>query len=481
MKFPSTSLETSPLSINSYTRPEAWSLPRRGSKWIGALSRAMTRSPEGAAVRPQPTGASSSVAASQTLLVRVRGKREANGARWRSVTRRAPGETSIGARATKASACASALLVWILAGVIAASGVEARASEGGGGAGDRERALEEIRERVAESRRELSELEAAETGVDAELRRLSLELDLQQQLVSEAAAEREIAQSDLAQTQKRVEELNLSLEETRLRLEQRLVDLNRAAPANWLRGFLTVEAPSDFFLYVRTLRFFARRDARLLPTYRQERIRLDAERERLAQRQAEVAGTLTRERRRLTALADAKRRQSLVVSALERERSRIERRADSLGEKEQKLALLVAALSRHDDHDLSRKRIQDFRGALDWPLAGDVSVPFGPRYEPRYGTRVPHNGVRITATGDGTVTTVFPGVVVFAAPFEGFGLTAVVHHREQVFSLYAGLESLEVERNDVLALGDVLGSSGAAVYFEIRVENRPEDPLIWLR
>ena len=76
---------------------------------------------------------------------------------------------------------------------------------------------------------------------------------------------------------------------------------------------------------------------------------------------------------------------------------------------------------------------------------------------------------------------VFPGKVLFAAPFQGFGLTAIVHHPGRVFSLYAGLDELQVEQNDMLSLGQVIGVSSDSIYFEIRVENQPVDPQGWLR
>ena len=79
------------------------------------------------------------------------------------------------------------------------------------------------------------------------------------------------------------------------------------------------------------------------------------------------------------------------------------------------------------------------------------------------------------------VRVVFPGKVLFAAPFQGYGLTAVVHHPGRVFSLYAGLEELKVGAEDVLSLGQVIGIAKDTLYFEIREENRPVDPAQWLR
>ena len=94
---------------------------------------------------------------------------------------------------------------------------------------------------------------------------------------------------------------------------------------------------------------------------------------------------------------------------------------------------------------------------------------------------MPHNGVELATVPGEEVRVVYPGKVVFAAEFEGYGPTVVVQHAGRSFTLYAGLERVEVERDDLVQLSAVLGRAGASLYFEIRVDNRPEDPARWIR
>jgi septal ring factor EnvC (AmiA/AmiB activator) len=95
---------------------------------------------------------------------------------------------------------------------------------------------------------------------------------------------------------------------------------------------------------------------------------------------------------------------------------------------------------------------------------------------------VPHNGIEIAPErGGAAVQAVYPGKVLYAAPFQGYGPTVVVHHAGRVFTLYAGLGELRVGEGDVLELGDPVGTAAGPLYFEIRSENLPEDPERWLR
>ena len=136
-----------------------------------------------------------------------------------------------------------------------------------------------------------------------------------------------------------------------------------------------------------------------------------------------------------------------------------------------------------DDHNpatLGGTPMQQFRGILEWPAQGRVAERFGPRLDPRYHTQTPHNGIDLATAAGSEIKVVYPGKVLFAAPFEGYGLTVVVHHPGRVFTLYAGLSELQRAKDDMVSLGETVGLASDRLYFEIRVENHPEDPLSWL-
>ena len=74
-----------------------------------------------------------------------------------------------------------------------------------------------------------------------------------------------------------------------------------------------------------------------------------------------------------------------------------------------------------------------------------------------------------------------PPAIPFAEDFEGFGITVVVLHTGRVFTLYSGLASTGVVAKDVVSSGQAVGRAASQLYFEVRVEDRPQDPLEWLR
>jgi septal ring factor EnvC (AmiA/AmiB activator) len=208
---------------------------------------------------------------------------------------------------------------------------------------------------------------------------------------------------------------------------------------------------------------------------------LAAERVEILSRQEEVDAWVEQESVRLAQLSRLRQQQRTILARLEREGSKISAEAERLRKKEVKLANFLDFLYGRAGTPLSGTPMNRFQGVLDWPVKGKVTTGFGPRLDSRYRTQVPHNGLEITTRPNSEARVVFPGKVLFAAPFQGYGLTAVVNHPGRFFTLYAGLQRLQVKQGDMVSLGAVVGRTGEHLYFELRVENQPVDPREWLR
>lgn len=275
---------------------------------------------------------------------------------------------------------------------------------------------------------------------------------------------------------------------TRRDLSRRVAGLYRLGRQGYLRLLLSLQPDERLLPSIRLVRFLARRDRQAADHYGAARARLTRERDQLLARRGELEGWIAREDARRRHFAVLRERQAGLLARLEREGAALAARAGELTDRERKLTGLLDLLSRGQPGPepsagagMAGQAIQQFRGALDWPARGKITAGFGPRLDPRYRTQVPHNGLDIATGAGGEVRAVFPGKVLFAAPFAGYGTTVVVHHPGRVFTLYAGLSQLRVGQGDVVSLSDVVGLSSDTLYFEIRVENRPENPLHWLR
>lgn len=359
--------------------------------------------------------------------------------------------------------------------------------DAGARASERARVLASIRTEIARLEKRFEGLSARESSLEDRLKRTETELSLQEQRLAEATTERDWANQQVVEAAQRIEMLEARLVAERKDLGRRLDGLYRLGRGGYLRLALSVQPgqsnePSAALLpAMRQLRFLARRDREALDAYRAARDRVAAERQQQETRRQEAAAWQAEEEARQDALTRLRREQANLLAQVARERRTVASRTAALEDKARKLATLIGALVDDTRTPLDGRPMGGFRGVLDWPVRGRVQVPFGPRRDPRYKTEIPHNGIEIATREGDAVRTVYPGRVLFAAPFEGFGETVVVHHPGQIYSLYAGLGEVRVGKDDVLLSETVIGSAAEALYFEIRQQNQPEDPIAWLR
>ncbi|HTQ78838.1 MAG TPA: peptidoglycan DD-metalloendopeptidase family protein [Thermoanaerobaculia bacterium] len=345
----------------------------------------------------------------------------------------------------------------------------------------RERELEAIRAEIAQLEQRLAQARREQSGLKGELAKTDLELQLQQERIAEATAARRLAAEQAAHGEQQVAALSASLAEARLGLGRRLAGLYSLGRQGYLRLFLSLKPDSTLLPSIRLMRFLARRDREAIDRYGSARDRLAAERDRLETRRAEIERWIGQEEARQRDLVHLRGKEAELLARAQHESQTLEARAGELADREKKLAAFLDLLYGKSPEALAGQPLQEFRGVLDWPVHGKVTAGFGPLLDPRYHTRVPHNGLDIQTAPGAEVRAVFPGKVLFAAPFEGYGTTVVLQHAGRGLTLYAGLSSCQVSREDVVSLGQVVGLASDRLYFEIRVENRPENPQNWLR
>jgi septal ring factor EnvC (AmiA/AmiB activator) len=345
----------------------------------------------------------------------------------------------------------------------------------------REQELAALRAEIGRIEARLAGARARQSGLRGELAATDLELELQARRLAEAAAARDLAEQKVRAGEVEVARLEAALAASRRDLRRRLTGLYRLGRQGYLRLLLSMRPASEVVPAVRWVRYLARRDRAAIDRHTAARARLETQRRALLAQRAELERWIERESGRRFALLAVRRRQAGLLDAAERERGVLAARAGDLERKVAQLAEFLDLLYGRNPERLAGRPLQRFKGVLDWPVRGDLIAGFGPRLDPRYRTRVPHNGVSLATPAGSEVRAVFAGKVLFAAPFEGYGTTVVVHHPGRVFTLYAGLSALRTEQGAMVRLGDVLGASSSKLYFEIRVENRPENPLTWLR
>ncbi len=192
-----------------------------------------------------------------------------------------------------------------------------------------------------------------------------------------------------------------------------------------------------------------------------------------------LRGRLERTRRQLD--ADRRQKTDLLTSIVQRKETNAAY-VQELEAAESRLQGLIEGLA---PGDVSVPPAA-FKGTLPWPVAGRLRSPFGLRKHTRFDTYTIQNGIEIAAAEGTPVAAVYDGTVVFLDRFKGYGLMLVLDHGGKHHTLYAHLSEASVEAGRRVTAGQAIGLSGAsldgpAVYFEVRFQGKPEDPMEWLR
>ena len=124
------------------------------------------------------------------------------------------------------------------------------------------------------------------------------------------------------------------------------------------------------------------------------------------------------------------------------------------------------------------------RGQLRLPVKGTIAGRFG---SPRAESGASWKGVFIRAAEGVAVKAVAAGAVVFSDWLRGFGNLLIIDHGDDFLSVYGYNESLlaavgaSVKSGESVAtVGNSGGNPDSGLYFELRHQGQPFDPLKWV-
>jgi septal ring factor EnvC (AmiA/AmiB activator) len=345
-----------------------------------------------------------------------------------------------------------------------------------------EERLRKVQQRRQSLERELQAMRRQEKSLLGEVERLEVEVRLRGEQLREVQLDLQKTNEQLDATLQRLRQVEKQVEEARPLLAARARALYKLGELSYVRLLLSVDRPADIFRGYRLVTQLARRDNERFSTFRADlKVQADtrAELERRTQQALQLRGEVEKARRSLD--QDRRRKTELLTQMVEKKETNVQY-VEELQEAEGRLGQMIDGL---DTAEVALP-VAVFRGSLPWPVAGKLRVPFGRRKDAKFDTYTLHNGIEIDAPVETPVAAIHEGSVAFAERFKGYGLMVVLDHGHKHHTLYAHLGELRVQAGQQVAAGQTLGLVGSGVlgpglYFEVRFQGKPEDPLEWLK
>ena len=273
------------------------------------------------------------------------------------------------------------------------------------------------------------------------------------------------------------------------RLQTRLRALVVDGDGGTARALLGAEGFTELALRRRFLRELATNDARLSADLHRIEISVLAHRVDLRDKLSEQGLTrqLIEDQRLL--LSTTREERGRTLDRVRGEKTLLRRAAAELVGKHRDLQTLVAGLSEHPQYTPPKGKKRILRGSLAWPVDGGLVIrKFGAVIDKDSRAEIVSNGIELRVDAGEPVVAVAGGQVVHTGWVRGFGRLVIIDHGEGHHTLSAHLARAtvgvgdEVRRGETIGfVGDTESQNGPKLYFELRENSRPRDPIPFLR
>lgn len=369
---------------------------------------------------------------------------------------------------------------------------------------ERRKELQRLKSRIDKLQRDLEKSEGTATEATDALREMEKSIsEVNRSLTDLAAARREIDR-ELADIAKALVANRNNTREQQVLLEGMLRHQYQHGQASGLRLLLEGKDLGDVERQMHYLGYVSQWRSQALTRLKRNAVELGELEANQKAKQRELEENVASQRKLRTALqADKRSRQQLLtkvradiarnkkeIGRLKRDEDRLTKLIDQLSKaiathrNERKRESVSEKIDEVADSALAGRVFESLRGRLKLPAKGELRGRFG---SPREAGGVTWKGLFIKTDPGQTVKAVADGQVVFADWVRGFGNLLVIDHGGAYMSVYGNNESLLKNVGDRVTSGEnvaTAGSTGGAsetgVYFELRHEGKPFDPMQWV-
>lgn len=347
--------------------------------------------------------------------------------------------------------------------------------------------FKKIQERIQEQKKKLAETLQHESSVLNELDSVNIKL-------SKAETDLRRYRKILGQTEAEIETVNREMAATRESLGKQKDWLARKLRIMQRYGYagdmvIILMSSEDLSQTMRVWKYLenlTRYEHDILASYRANLKALDEKAEKLRLLKAELAKNTEKVEAKESEMGNRKREKEHILSSVRNEKTSHQKMLAELKEAAQRLLDLIRESSKTDTYEA--KGFGRLKGLLSWPSEGKVAIPYGSQKDPQFDTPVFRNGVHIQTNASAEARSIYAGKIIFAEWFKGFGQLVIVNHGSGYHTLYGNLSEIFSRAGDIIKANQVIGKVGTSgilnapgLYFEIRYNGKPLDPIQWLK
>ncbi len=276
-------------------------------------------------------------------------------------------------------------------------------------------------------------------------------------------------------------------------LKERLVARYKMGAGGYLKLIFASSSYIPFENRLRSMNAILEYDARLIKDYQKNLALLKEARQRLEQKEKKLTLGRKRIQNQKMELAKKEKQKRRFLRSIKTKKDLYIKAIREYEEASNEIQKLLRDLKQKGSESPPRLKIERrrafgyWKGRLPFPLKGRISKEFGKKIHPQLNTYVFYKGIGIEAPIGSKVRSVYQGRVIFSGWLKGYGNVLIIDHEDHYYTLFAHLSrSLKVtgerikSREIIGLVGDSDSFDGAHLYFEIRHNGKPVNPLNWL-
>lgn len=362
--------------------------------------------------------------------------------------------------------------------------------------------LRELRERIEAVQKRLSESEESRAEAADALKTSERAISETNRKLYHLSGQRRSANSSLSRLQAQAGEVEEDIAQEQRTLSRLLYRQYLSGQSDAIKLVLNREDPNEIARQLHYLGYISRVRAELLVSLRENQSRLDRLTGETRRKSTELRALQNEESLQKQRLVQEQSERQRVYAEVSSEIQKSRQQLSTLKKDEERLASLIERLAREaaarekkkPGKRLSNKALPgadsgsgDFRqlkGRMRLPVIGELTNRFGGQ---RQDSGLSWKGLFIAAKSGREVKAIAGGKIVYADWLRGFGNLLILDHGDGYMSLYGNNESLLKQAGEQARAGDTIASVGTSggnpesgLYFELRYQGKPFDPLPWV-
>ncbi|MBN2356194.1 peptidoglycan DD-metalloendopeptidase family protein [candidate division KSB1 bacterium] len=361
--------------------------------------------------------------------------------------------------------------------------------------------LQDIRSDIQKYEKAITQHKRDEASTLGLLARLDREIDVTTTYLRSlnhdmAQLERQIRARDL--TIKQLEGERAKLIEL---IRKRLVSYYKYQRMQDINLLLSVDSWHKARVWIKYQKLIAENDQRNIGALLQRQQTLQRQQALLRQEKIEKENKLHERQREEKQLRESRAKRSTYLREIRKDQTLLQRRLVESKQSERTILELIARAEQARLTRSARKQGRDraaqaggsgrrfavLKGRLQWPTSGTVVSHFGRQRHPVLNTITENLGIEIQAKRGTSVLTVEDGRVQTITWQRGSGNIIIISHDDGYYTVYAHLEEINVEENQLVKRGQTIGTVGESgsihgpmLHFQIWKNTTNLDPEEWL-